>query len=141
MSKMFRRSVAKGKRTANCRAMIAQNHYYKSFYIKFQYGELFLKTCDFMLGSPTALADSDLEKVLYKTAEDLKNGLYVPSGALWGGEDIRKMSERGSLKGTATALYRLQTHRVNGALKSLKTRLKILPVLTCEHYTSLLHWV
>jgi hypothetical protein len=25
--------------------------------------------------------------------------------------------------------------------KFTKTRLKILPVLTCEHYTSLLHWV
>lgn len=48
-----------------------------------QNGELFLKTCDFMLGSPTALADEDLEKTLYRAANQYKNGLYVPSGALF----------------------------------------------------------
>ena len=52
-----------------------------------------------MLGSPTALADEDLEKTLYNAANEHNHGLYVPSGALWGGEDIRKMAERGSLKG------------------------------------------
>ena len=33
-----------------------------------------------------------------EAAEESGNGLYVPSGALWGGEDIRKMADRGSLK-------------------------------------------
>ena len=69
-----------------------------------QNGELFLKTCDFMLGSPTALADEDLEETLYQAVNQYQNGLYVPSGALWGGEDIRKMAERGSLKGVTVTM-------------------------------------
>ena len=52
-----------------------------------------------MLGSPTALANTTIEKILYESVQKYQNGLYVPSGALWGGEDIRKMAERGSLKG------------------------------------------
>ena len=50
-----------------------------------------------MIGSPTALADRDIEASLEAAAS--KHGLYIPSGALWGGEDIRKMAERGTLKG------------------------------------------
>ncbi len=38
----------------------------------------------------------NLEDTLVKAAD--KNGLYVPSGALWGGDDIRKMSDLGTLK-------------------------------------------
>ncbi len=56
-----------------------------------------------MLGSPTALADKETESILYEAAKR-HHGLYVPSGALWGGEDIRKMSDRGSLKGTSKYL-------------------------------------
>ena len=62
-----------------------------------QFGAKFLATADFMIGSPTALADVDLETSLATAAST--HGLYIPSGALWGGEDIRKMSERGTLKG------------------------------------------
>ncbi len=57
-----------------------------------------------MLGSPTALADFDTENILYEAVDQYKNGLYVPSGALWGGEDIRKMAERGSLKGVTVTM-------------------------------------
>ena len=55
----------------------------KIYHFVFQYGALFLQTCDFMLGSPTALADPDIERILFKAAHD-HHGLYVPSGALWG---------------------------------------------------------
>lgn len=74
-----------------------------------QFGELFLKTCDFMLGSPTALADPDIEQTLYGAVEQYGHGLYVPSGALWGGEDIRKMAERGSLKGLTVTMKKHPT--------------------------------
>ena len=50
-----------------------------------------------MIGSPTALADRDIEAALEAAADT--HGLYIPSGALWGGEDIRKMAERGTLTG------------------------------------------
>ena len=73
--------------------------HFLSHILFFQYGELFLKTCDFMLGSPTALANTTIEKILTESVHKYHHGLYVPSGALWGGEDIRKMAERGSLKG------------------------------------------
>jgi len=28
----------------------------------------------------------------------VKHGLYIPAGALWGGEDIKKMADRDTLK-------------------------------------------
>lgn len=82
-----------------------------------KYGELFLKTCDFMLGSPTALANKIIEEKLYRAATDY--GLYVPSGALWGGEDIRKMSDRGSLKGlTVTMTKHPSSFKLYGSIKA-----------------------
>ena len=51
-----------------------------------------------MLGSPTILANEQIEAVLTNAVNTFKTGLYVPSGALWGGEDIRKMSDLGTLK-------------------------------------------
>ena len=54
-----------------------------------------------MLGSPTILANEKVEHMLTEAAKKYGTGLYVPSGALWGGEDIRKMSDLGTLKVTA----------------------------------------
>ena len=48
------------------------------------------------IGSPTALAQPNLEQKLKLSA--LHHGLYVPSGAFWGSEDIRKMGDRGTLQ-------------------------------------------
>ena len=56
-----------------------------------------------MIGSPTALADRDIEASLEAAAS--KHGLYIPSGALWGGEDIRKMAERGTLTGMGVYFF------------------------------------
>ena len=67
-------------------------------YIWIQYGATFLEVCDFMLGSPTVLANKEIESKLRDSAKKFGTGLYVPSGALWGGEDIRKMSDLGTLK-------------------------------------------
>ena len=50
------------------------------------------------IGSPTALADTDLEKRLNAKAHKFGHGLYVPAGAFWGGDDVRKMADQGSLK-------------------------------------------
>ena len=55
-----------------------------------------------MLGSPSILANEKVEVMLTNAASTFKTGLYVPSGALWGGEDIRKMSDLGTLKVDAT---------------------------------------
>jgi len=80
-----------------------------------QFGAKFLAAADFMIGSPTALADVGLETGLADAA--CKNGLYIPSGALWGGEDIRKMAERGTLKGlTVTMRKHPSSFKLNGDL-------------------------
>ncbi|KAH3877571.1 aspartate dehydrogenase domain-containing protein-like [Dreissena polymorpha] len=60
------------------------------------FGERFLEAADYMIGSPTALADAETELKLRSAAT--RHGLYIPTGALWGGEDIRKMAEKGSLQ-------------------------------------------
>ncbi|XP_053545817.1 aspartate dehydrogenase domain-containing protein [Bombina bombina] len=64
-----------------------------------EYGERFLAAADFMVGSPTGLADHDTEIKLREKAKHSGHTLYIPSGAFWGGEDIQKMSDRGTLKG------------------------------------------
>ncbi|GAB6018558.1 hypothetical protein CHUAL_000253 [Chamberlinius hualienensis] len=60
------------------------------------YGEAIIQHCDLMVGSPTAFADESFEKRLKLLASD--RGVYIPSGALWGAEDIKKMADRGTLK-------------------------------------------
>ena len=66
-----------------------------------------IEVADFMIGSPAALAEPTLERVLRSASTSLarvfvniliflrsaatKHALYVPTGALWGGEDIRKV--------------------------------------------------
>jgi len=67
--------------------------------ITHEYGEKFLQKADFMIGSPTALADEQLEKKLTSAAHQHDHGLYVPAGAFWGGEDVRKMADQGTLRG------------------------------------------
>eukprot|EP00794_Sanderia_malayensis_P014325 gene14325-15815_t len=64
-----------------------------------KYGEKFLEVADYLIGSPTALAKDDIEKRLRTKANQGKHGLYVPTGAFWAGEDIKKMADRGTLKG------------------------------------------
>ena len=49
-----------------------------------------------MVGSPTALADAEVEATLRAAAT--KHSLYLPAGAFWGGEDIKKMADRGTLQ-------------------------------------------
>eukprot|EP01137_Pigoraptor_chileana_P029828 Opistho-2@15551 len=65
-----------------------------------EYGARFLHAADYMIGSPTALADIALESRLREAAScnSGAHGMYVPSGALWGGPDIRKMADRRTLK-------------------------------------------
>jgi predicted dinucleotide-utilizing enzyme len=60
------------------------------------WGERFLEVSDFFVGSPTALADYDVNRKLCCAAER-SHGLYIPSGALWGADDIKKMADGGSL--------------------------------------------
>merc|ERR550519_1726181 len=81
-----------------------------------RYGAKFLAVADFLIGSPTALADRGLEDELRRAASS--HGLYIPSGALWGGEDIRKMAERGALRAlTVTMRKHPASFKLEGELR------------------------
>lgn len=50
------------------------------------------------IGSPTALGNQAVEDEVRSAAQSGTNGLYVPVGAFWGAEDVKKMADRGTLK-------------------------------------------
>ena len=62
------------------------------------------------VGSPTALANADLEQSLRAGAAAGPYGLYVPAGALWGGVDIQRMSERGTLTSLTVTMKKAPHH-------------------------------
>lgn len=63
-----------------------------------EFGLRFLSQSHFMVGSPSALSDSDLNLKLRQAAQQYGRTLYVPSGALWGGQDIQRLNDSGALK-------------------------------------------
>lgn len=67
------------------------------------WGPRFLQFADFFVGSPTALADAALNSTL-RSASERSHGLYIPSGALWGADDIKKMADGGSLLGLCVTM-------------------------------------
>ncbi|XP_022096318.1 putative L-aspartate dehydrogenase isoform X2 [Acanthaster planci] len=84
--------------------------------ISSQYGEAFLAVADYMVGSPTALANQEVEDKLRKAAKH--HGLYIPSGALWGSSDIQKMADRGTLQAlTVTMKKHPNSFKLNSPLK------------------------
>eukprot|EP01135_Chromosphaera_perkinsii_P005918 Nk52_evm4s372 gene=Nk52_evmTU4s372 len=69
--------------------------------------EMLLTASDVMVGSPTAFADPSCENILkqYSGASAGKyNTLYIPSGAMWGANDIQKMADRDTLKGLTVTM-------------------------------------
>ncbi|KAA0705844.1 putative L-aspartate dehydrogenase [Triplophysa tibetana] len=50
------------------------------------------------VGSPSALSEPQLEQELCTAANHHGRTLYIPSGALWGGQDIQRMNSNGTLK-------------------------------------------
>ena len=56
------------------------------------------------IGSPTALAEQAVLDAITTASTSHAHGLYVPAGALWGGHDIKKMADRGTLK-VASSLF------------------------------------
>ncbi|XP_048846337.1 aspartate dehydrogenase domain-containing protein isoform X3 [Brienomyrus brachyistius] len=61
------------------------------------FGAQFLSHAHFLVGSPSALSDLQLNKQLRQTAQHHGKTLYVPSGALWGSQDIQRLNESESL--------------------------------------------
>ena len=70
-------------------------HYKRSLlYIRYI---LYVKTC-LQIGSPTALADSTTWNSVKDACFKYGHSVYVPNGAFWGGEDIKKMADLGTLE-------------------------------------------
>ncbi|CAL1546682.1 unnamed protein product [Lymnaea stagnalis] len=85
-----------------------------------KFGTSFLEHADYMVGSPTALADADLEKNLRLAAASY--GLYIPSGAFWGGEDIQKMADRGTLQALKITMRKHpSSYKLSGELEVINS--------------------
>ncbi|NXK46085.1 ASPD dehydrogenase, partial [Chauna torquata] len=83
-----------------------------------EHGEDILAHADFMLGSPTALADPQTEQRLRGAAARGGHTLYVPRGALWGCEDIRRMDDNGTLAALKVTMTKApQSFRLQGWLQ------------------------
>ncbi|KAK0047729.1 L-aspartate dehydrogenase [Biomphalaria pfeifferi] len=96
-----------------------------------EYGPLFLQHADYMIGSPTALADTRLETSLRSAAT--KHGLYITQGAFWGGEDIRKMADRGTLQALRVTMKKHPScFLLNGEIELLNKTVTDTPVTLYE---------
>ena len=62
-----------------------------------EWGTKFLAVADVYVGSPTAFADPETDRALRSAAQTGPHALYVPSGALWGAQDLARMAARGAL--------------------------------------------
>ncbi|XP_051988073.1 aspartate dehydrogenase domain-containing protein [Xyrauchen texanus] len=84
-----------------------------------EFGVRFLSHAHFLIGSPSALSDPQLEQELRTAAKQHGKTLYVPSGALWGGQDIQRMNDNGTLRALS---IRMSKHpscfRLTGGLLS-----------------------
>lgn len=65
--------------------------------VSLEYGEQFLKVADYLIGSPSVLANKSFEQKLLNCSNAHGHKIFVPLGALWGGHDIRRMSNTGNL--------------------------------------------
>ncbi|OTF69639.1 Homoserine dehydrogenase-like protein, partial [Euroglyphus maynei] len=63
-----------------------------------QYAELFLDKADFLIGSPTALADPEFAQKLTDKLSTSQHRMFVARGALWGANDIQMMARRNRLQ-------------------------------------------
>ncbi|XP_029109851.1 aspartate dehydrogenase domain-containing protein [Scleropages formosus] len=82
------------------------------------FGEMFLAHSHFLVGSPSALSDPQLNGQLRRAAVHHGRTLYVPSGALWGGQDIQRLSESGLLTGLSLRMCKHPScFRLEGALR------------------------
>lgn len=98
--------------------------------ITVEFGESFLDVADYMVGSPTALANLDVENHLRWKASTGSHGIYIPSGALWGGADIKKMADIGTLKGLKVTMKKHPSgFKLNEPLKSRNEQVNTEPVV------------
>jgi len=69
-----------------------------------EFGESILAHSSLMITSLTALTDRNLFDRLLAVAKEAQNKIFIPTGAGWGFEDIRKMSDRNLLSSANIAM-------------------------------------
>ena len=67
-----------------------------------QWGTAFLSHADYMIGSPTALADRETEAQILQTKHS--HGVYIPRGALPGLEEVLNLKQSGRLAAAAITM-------------------------------------
>ncbi|RNA08158.1 L-aspartate dehydrogenase [Brachionus plicatilis] len=83
------------------------------------YGQIFLEHTDYVIGSPTALANQEVLDNLISTSLKFKTKIYVPCGAFWGANDIKKMAAQNTLKGLKITMKKHQTSlKLEGELRT-----------------------
>lgn len=98
-----------------------------------QFGAEILSHCDYFIGSPSVLADRQLEANLVEAISKSHKRLFVPNGALWGTQDIRRMSNTGKLKALEIEM-RFHPHslKLSGHLAELNAQVNSTPVTLFE---------
>ena len=83
------------------------------------YAEKILDVCDLFIGSPTALANASIEKVLRKKTMETSHVVYIGTGAFWGADDIAKMNERNTLRSLCVTMKKHpDSYKLNEPLRS-----------------------
>jgi predicted dinucleotide-utilizing enzyme len=115
------------------------------------WGTKFLNNCDYMSASTTAFADQAVMNEVLGAAYNpaVPYGLYVTSGALWGVQDIQKMSDSGklaklivSMKKHPDSLYPkegTEQHRLNEEAKSSRSQEEVVVSLSSFETTTM--WI
>ncbi|VDM62525.1 unnamed protein product [Angiostrongylus costaricensis] len=86
---------------------------------------IILDNCDLFIGSPTCLSDADLLESIRSTAFTKKRRVLVPAGAIWGGNDIQKMADQGTLMAlTITITKHPSSFKLESPLKELNETAK-----------------
>ena len=89
-----------------------------------KWGLHFLSVADLFIGSPTAFADPTVDAALRMACANGPHSIYVPAGALWGAQDISRMSARGALTGLSITMKKHPASlKLSGTLEMLVARL------------------
>jgi len=85
----------------------------------------FLQHADYLMGSPTAMADEAVNDLVRAAAASSGNGVYIPSGALWGGPDIGKMADGGKLSAVTVRMkFNPDSLKLKGELGEMNANYK-----------------
>jgi predicted dinucleotide-utilizing enzyme len=83
-------------------------------------GAVILNHSDLMITSLTALAESKTYNRLKELALQRKNSIYIPSGAGWGFQDIKKMADLQTLTGLSVSMkFHYDALKLNEPLRSI----------------------